>query len=361
MILVAPTAFKGTLSAPAVADATVGGIRRVTPDEELRVLPVSDGGDGLIDALAAGTDGELITRRVADPLGRPVDARILLLEDRRGRVAVVESADACGLHRLAQSERNPMHTHSRGVGELLLAAAREDVDRVVLGLGGSATVDGGVGMARALGWGFRDETGAAVADGGAGLGHIDRLDAPMETMALPRVVALCDVDNPLLGERGAAPTFARQKGASDDEVRILEAGLARLARQIERQLGEDVAQLPGGGAAGGLGAGCHAFAGATLVRGSDWVLDRLGFQEALRGARLVVTGEGRYDAQSAMGKITGRIIDAAASEGVPVLLVAGTIEGELPERVTGVGGAVLDRESIARLVAEAMADMSDER
>lgn len=389
MILVAPTAFKGTLSARQVADAIAAGIQHARPDAEFRLLPVSDGGNGLIDSLSGSVTAELLTRHVSDPLGRQVDARVLLLEqsaersghvgragsrpaarleppaapgDPRprepapdaGRIAVLESADACGLHLLRADERDPLRVHTRGVGELLSAAMRVGCDRMVLGLGGSATVDGGVGMARALGWSFIDADGAPIADGGAGLRRLHAAEPPREQELLPPVVALCDVLNPLVGAEGAAAVYAPQKGASDDDVRVLEAGLEQLAEVVRRDLNVDVAQRPGAGAAGGLGAGCAAFLGANLVSGSEWILQRLRFDDAVHHAELVVTGEGAYDRQSAMGKVTGRVIEAAGRAGVPVLLVAGRVDVDLPPGATAVTGPDLDGAAIARLVAAAL-------
>jgi glycerate kinase len=246
MILVAPTSFKGTLGAAQVARAIAEAARTCT-EAEVVELPVSDGGPGLIDALWHVQDGTLEFARVTGPYGDPVDARILVQNDR----AIIESADACGIH--LATRRDPLHASTYGVGELLRAAA-ERAPHIIIGLGGSATVDGGAGMARSLG-DFRTP-----------------------------VTALADVRNPLTGPNGAAHVFGPQKGASPEQVRQLDERLSRLAADIERVLGVDVASMEGGGAAGGLGAGLRAFAKADVVRGSDWVLRELDFDRYLARA-----------------------------------------------------------------------------
>lgn len=292
MIIVAPTSYKATHSAADAARAMAEAARAVTALDVIE-LPVSDGGPGLIDALHHKFGGDIRHVTVSGPLGDAVQARILV----QGETAIVESADACGLHLVPPAQRDPLKTTTLGVGELLLAAA-DCGSEIVIGLGGSATVDGGTGAAR------------AIAD------HV-----------LPPVTALADVRNPLLGRNGAAQVFGPQKGASPEAVELLEQRLRAAARTMVRETGIDVATIAGGGAAGGLGAGLRAYARATLVPGSTWLLERLGFDELLAGAKAVITGEGSYDAQSAMGKVTGEIVARAAAHGVPVLMVAG--DGEV--------------------------------
>lgn len=294
MIIAAPTSFKGTHSAAEAARTIAQAARAVCACEVIE-LPVADGGPGLIDALFAHAGGNLEHVPVTGPLGDPVTARILVQQ----QTAIIESADACGLHLVPAADRNPLKTTTFGVGQLLRAAASL-APHIVIGLGGSATVDGGMGAARAL-------------DG----------------VAMPRITALADVRNPLLGPAGAARVFAPQKGATPDQVELLEQRLASVAALVWRDLHIDVRALPFGGAAGGLGAGLHVFAGAELVAGSEWLLARLGFDELLERARLVITGEGRYDEQSDMGKITGEISARARARGVPVLVVAGDGRGHL--------------------------------
>lgn len=352
MIIVAPTAFKGTLPAAEAARALARGVARAAPDSEVRELPLSDGGPGLLDALAVvGLHEQHV--RVDGPLGDPVRARFGLGQG----LAVVETAEACGLHLVPEERRDPMRASTRGVGALILAAlassrSRGQNPQLVLGLGGSATVDGGLGMASALGWRLLDDAGRPVPPGGQGLESLSTIHPPAGGWNAPaRVTALSDVSAPLVGERGAARVFGPQKGASPADVERLEAGLARLGDLLTTITGNEVASRPGAGAAGGLGAAAVAFLGAELRSGSDWVLERTGARALLARATLVVTGEGSVDAQTGMGKLVGEVMDAARREGVPVLVIAGRIEGALPEGVRGFdgAGAVLDEEALAAL------------
>jgi glycerate kinase len=352
VILVCPTAFKGTLSAAEAAEAMARGARAVT-DEPVVALPLSDGGNGLLDAVRAAGDGTVESVRVAGPAGSPVDARFLAQPGR----AVVETAEACGLHLVPAGARDPLRATTQGVGELMVRAAR-GVERVVVGLGGSATVDAGAGMAAALGYRLLDDDGAPIGPGGAGLLRLLAIEPPSEPRLDPAVglTVLADVTNPLLGRRGAARIFAPQKGASPDEVEVLEEALARWAEVVRRDLGRDVTELPGGGAAGGLGAAMAAYLDAPPAPGSDWVLDAVGFDGRLSAARVGLTGEGAWDAQSSMGKVTGEVVARSAAAGIPVLLLAGSVTGGLPRGVTGADGAgrVLDAGGIEDRVASAL-------
>src|SRR6266436_5974565 len=258
-ILIAPAAFKGTLGPRQVADALAAGARRALPDADVRQCPISDGGDGLLDAVLAPTAlRERIS--VTGPLGEPVSGELGWVDP---EMAIFESATACGIALLKPEQLDPLRATTRGVGELVWEAVERGARTVVVGLGGSATVDGGTGAARGLGWGF--------------------LDAPG--------IALADVTTPLVGSRGAAPVFGPQKGAGPEGVKLLSRGLERLAELMARHGRGDIATLPGGGAAGGLGAGLVCFAKAELTGGADWVLDRVGFDAALAKAQLVITGE----------------------------------------------------------------------
>jgi glycerate kinase len=348
--VVAPTAFKGTLGPEAVARAMAAGVAAAWPDAALVVRPLSDGGNGLLEAYRSLAGGQLEECLVTGPLGMPVRARWV----RDGNRAVVESAEACGLHLVPEERRDPLRATTRGVGELLRAALESGAAEVVLGLGGSATVDGGTGMARALGWRFDDAAGQPLPDGGAPLAGLARIVGPARGLAA-RVVALCDVANPLVGRDGAARVFGPQKGASPEAVERLEAGLARLAAAIEASLGCPVAALPGSGAAGGLGAGARAFLGAELVAGAAWMMERADVAQLLRTADLLVTGEGSFDVQSGMGKITGRLVEMAAAAAVPVLLVCGRVRGSLPPGVTAAegGGRTLTASDLAELAERA--------
>jgi glycerate 2-kinase len=357
MILVCPTAFKGTVTARAAAEAMGAGARAGARGVEVRVLPLSDGGNGLLDAMGAARGGSSRMVAVAGPTGGTVTATYLV----QGGDAVVETAEACGLHLVGEGGRDPLRTTTRGVGELLLAAAGAGgaacgapvaADRLVVGLGGSATVDAGSGMATALGWRLLDARGGPIPAGGAGLLRLHVIEAPETPPRLPSMVVLADVTNPLVGREGAAPVYGPQKGASEADVDLLERALAWWSDIVVRDLGRRVADLPGGGAAGGLGAAFAAYLGAPPSRGADWLLEAVGFDALLSRTHLVVTGEGAWDLQSSMGKITGEVVARARAAGVPVLLVTGVVRGDLPRGVraaTG-GGAVLDAAAMTALV-----------
>ncbi|MBT8461427.1 MAG: glycerate kinase [Gemmatimonadetes bacterium] len=352
-VLVCPTAFKESLTAGQVTDAVAEGVRRGLPSAAIRAMPVSDGGPGLLDSILAAESGEIRMSRVSGPLGSPVEARSLWVSP---STVVIETADACGLHLVPSASRDPMRADTRGVGELVAACLEQGATEIAMGLGGSATVDGGTGLARIFGYRFLDLDGADLPSGGGGLATLARV-APGPPLAAGVVVtAIADVRAPLAGPDGAARRFGPQKGASSRQVETLEAGLVRLADRLREDLGRDVADLPGAGASGGLGAGCAAFVGAYLVTGSDWVLDRLDFERALAGADLVVTGEGAWDATSSMGKITGEILRRSRLADVPALLVCGRASGPAPPGVGVVGGsgAWLGPRDLTRLVAEAV-------
>lgn len=350
-VLVSPTAFKGSFGAREAAEAMARGVREARPDADVRTLPLSDGGPGLLDALRAAEGGELERVEVSGPMGSPVSGRVLWPA---GREAVVESADACGLH-LVPEDGDPLRADTRGVGELVRHALAGGAEHVVVGLGGSASSDGGTGLGRVFGFRFLDEEGRPLPPGGGPLRRLGRIAPGLRPAA--RVTALADVLNPLTGMRGAAREYGPQKGATAEEVELLVEGLERLAERLARDLSAEVAEFPGTGAAGGLGAGCAAFLGARIVAGSEWVMERAGFEGALPGAGLVVTGEGAYDATSAAGKITGRVLERCRAAGTPALLVCGRAEaGSVPEGVgvAEVGGAWLGEDDLARLTAGAL-------
>ena len=316
--------------------------------EPIRVAPVSDGGPGLLDALQNTESGKFDSVSVSGPLGEPTSARLFTFS---GGVAA-ESADACGLHLVREDRRDAVNATSFGVGELLRAAATH-ASRVVLGLGGSATVDAGAGMAEALGWRLLDRSGRQVARGGGGLERLHCIEPPATRFGA-QVVPLADVRTRLIGRDGAAATFAPQKGATAAGVALLERALENFARVVQRDLGVEVRAIEGGGAAGGLGAACRVFLDAVPVSGSEWVLERLGFRTLLESASAVVTGEGAFDAQSAMGKVTGRIMQHARRAGVPVLLVTGSVRGSVPPGVLAVhgGGNTLSAADLSAFVAQ---------
>jgi glycerate kinase len=287
-IIVAPDSFKGSLTALAAADAIVQGIRDVFPDAEIVSIPLADGGEGTVDALVRATEGKISQAEVTGPMGEPVEAHFGLLGD--DVTGVVEMAQAAGLALVPPEKRNPLLTTTYGVGELMLAALDSGCRQLIVGLGGSATSDGGAGMAQALGVKLLGPGGAEVPRGAAGLASLEKVDMSGLDPRLQQttIYAASDVNNPLCGPEGAAAVYGPQKGASEQMVRTLEAALGNLAAVIERDLGAEVRGLAGGGAAGGLGAGLVAFAGAEIRSGPNLVLELLQFEEFLPSADLVL-------------------------------------------------------------------------
>ena len=324
-IVLAPNALKGCLTATQAVDAMARGVARACPTADIARVPVADGGDGLADVLINALHGRACTATVAGPRGDRVEATFCHVPARR--LAAIEMATASGLALLSEDRLNPLLTTTRGTGELIAAALDLGIFRLIVGIGGSATNDGGIGMATALGARFLNERDNPVDPVGGALSAIRRIDLRGldSRLADVRVEAICDVDNPLLGERGAAHVYGPQKGATPEQVRILDAGLGNLAMVVERDLGLDVRELPGAGAAGGLGAGLKAFLNAELRRGVDLVLDLVGLKEQLRGADLVLTAEGRIDFQTAFGKAPAGVGECARAGGVPCFAIAGSI------------------------------------
>ncbi|WP_435771341.1 glycerate kinase [Nocardioides sp. SYSU DS0651] len=319
-VLVAPDKFKGSLDAAGVAAAVARGIRRVLPSADVACLPVADGGDGtLAAAVAAGF--RAVDVEVSGPTGAPVATAYA----RRGPTAVVEMADACGLVRLPGGALRPLAASSRGLGEVLVAALDAGCRDIVVGIGGSASTDGGAGMLAALGARLLTADGAAVSDGGAALADVAALDLSGLHPGLrdARVVVACDVDNPLTGPSGAAAVYGLQKGASPADVALLDEALARWATVVGRSTGVDLRDAAGAGAAGGVGFAALAVLGARLRPGIDLVLDLVGYDAALAGSDLVVTGEGSLDAQSLNGKAPMGVAARAARLGIPVVAVCG--------------------------------------
>lgn len=328
VVVVAPDKFKGSLTAVEAATGIAAGIRRVRPDAVVRLLPIADGGEGSVDAaVAAGFTR--VAARVTGPTGRLVDAAFAV----RGDTAVVELASACGLGLLTDGPA-PLTADTAGVGELVLRALESGCTKIVLGLGGSASTDGGSGMARALGVRLLDAAGRELPPGGAALARLDRIERGdlAQRIAGVDVVIASDVDNPLLGPAGAAAVYGPQKGATPDDVRVLDAALARWAHM----LAPDRVDAPGAGAAGGAGFGAITLLGASVRPGIDVLLDLLGFDELLAGATLVVTGEGCLDGQTLRGKAPAGVAAAARARGVPVAVVCGRVELSA-ERLDAVG------------------------
>lgn len=322
-IIVAPDSYKGSLSAVEVAAAMGRGIVSVFPHAEVVSLPVADGGEGTVEALVAATHGRFVSQEVASPLGEPVMARWGILGD--GATAVIEMAAASGLPLLSPERRNPLLTSSRGTGELIMAALDAGLRRMIIGIGGSATNDGGAGMARALGARFLDCDGAELPEGGAALARLARVDLGGldPRLAETSIQVACDVTNPLCGENGASAVYGPQKGATPAMVRELDRALLHYSRVVERTTGREVSAQPGSGAAGGLGAGLRYFTNASLLPGVGIVLDAVGFADAVGTADLVITGEGCSDAQTAHGKAPVGVARLARKHGVPVICLSG--------------------------------------
>jgi glycerate kinase len=357
-IVIAPDSFKGTLPADRAAAAVAEGVARVRPDVESVQRPLADGGEGTVAAaLRAGWRPLAVT--VSGPAGRPVEAAVALDGDR----AVVELATAAGLHQV--DPLAPTTATTRGVGELLAAALDAGARQVVLGIGGSATTDGGAGMLQALGVRLLDEAGRELGPGGAELARLDRVDVAGLDPRLAGVELLVasDVDNPLVGPRGAAAVFGPQKGATPDDVALLDAALRRYAAVLARDLGADVADLPGAGGAGGTAAGAVAALGARVVSGAALLCDLVGLDEALAGAALAVTGEGSVDEQTLSGKAPAEVARRARAAGVPCVAVAGAVRLTAADVVAaGLAGAHALTEvepDVARCRAEAAAVLAD--
>jgi glycerate kinase len=327
-IVVAPNAFKGTMTATQAAQAIARGVREVFPDAEVIEVPVADGGDGTVEALVTANRGEYRTAQVEGPLGDPVVATY----GRFGDTAVAELAAASGLVLIPPARRDPRKTSTFGFGQLLDAARKSGASEIIAAIGGSATNDGGAGMAQALGARLLDAIGRELPRGGAALINLATVDrSGMDTdWSSVKVRVACDVDNPLTGPRGASHVYGPQKGADPAMVEELDAALKRYGEII------GVDDLPGAGAAGGTGAGLVAFLGADLVRGAPLVVDASGLDAKLEGADLVITGEGQVDEQTAYGKAPGEVARRAQNAGIPVLLMAG---GKQPgwEALLGLG------------------------
>ena len=338
-VLIAPDSFKESLSARAVAEAIAAGWARVYPDAELRLCPMADGGEGTVDAVLAATGGERQQTEVAGPLGDRVVATWGLLPGQR---AVIEMAEASGLHRVEPARRDVLSASSFGTGELIRAALDAGVRRIVLGLGGSATNDGGAGLLCALGVRMLDIDGQELPPGGAALAQLRHIDLTgLDTrLAQVEVLVAADVDNPLCGPRGASAVFGPQKGASPAQVEQLDAALAHYADVMAATLGEDLRDQPGVGAAGGLGFAARAVLKAAFQPGVQLVAELAGLVEALEDADLVITGEGRLDGQSLHGKTPVGVARLARAAGVPVIALAGSLgEGYQRLYAEGIGAA----------------------
>jgi glycerate kinase len=323
-IVIAPDSFKESLSAPDAAAAIARGVQAACPQAQIVSIPMADGGEGTVAAVLAATGGQWRSTRVTDALGDTVDAPWGWLDD---ETAVIEMAAAAGLEQVPEQRRDPLRATSRGVGELMRAALDAGARRIILGLGGSATNDAGAGMLSALGLRILDANGAVVADGGAALAQAARIDASRldPRLATVRIDVASDVDNPLCGPHGASAVFGPQKGAQPAQVEQLDAALKHFADVCARTLGRDVRDQPGAGAAGGLGFAAHAFLNAVFRPGVAVVAELGGLADAMRGAALAFTGEGRMDEQTLHGKTPAGVARIAQEAGVPVVALAGSL------------------------------------
>lgn len=364
-VVIAPDSFKESLPAADVARAVAEGVLEVWPDAQVDLCPMADGGEGTVEAMVAATGGRMLCADVFDPLGSPRRVHLGLLgkathaglpgqlgllgavvaaagesdavETAEGGVAVVEMAQASGLMLVGPDRRDPLRTTTYGTGQLILAALDAGAREIIVGIGGSATVDGGCGCAQALGVTFLDDEGNACVCGlaGGGLSGIGRIDVSSRDgrLAQTKIRVACDVTNPLTGAQGAAAVFGPQKGATPEMVVQLEAGLNHLAQVIRRDLGLDVSVLAGAGAAGGLGAGLVAFAGATIESGFDIVAQAVGLSRRLADADVVITGEGKLDGQSRAGKTAVGVAGMARTAGAPALCIAGQVSPDAPREL----------------------------
>jgi glycerate kinase len=337
-IVIAPDSFKESLTAMAVANEIEAGFREIFPDAEYCKLPVADGGEGTVQAMIDASGGKLVTLKVTGPLGQPVDAFYGLMGD--GQTAVIEMAAASGLELVAPARRNPLQTTSFGTGQLIRHALDAGARRFVLGIGGSATNDGGAGMLQALGGRLIDATGADLAPGGGALNMLDRIDLSGLDARIRDCTfdVACDVNNPLIGPQGASAIFGPQKGATPEMVARLDDNLRHYAQLIARDLGHDVADVPGAGAGGGIGAGMMVFLGGRLRPGSEIVTDAVGLDAAVADADLVLTGEGRIDGQTIQGKTPVGVARVAQRHGKPVIAIGGSL---------GTGAAAVHAHGIA--------------
>ena len=323
-IVIAPDSFKESLSAPEVAQAIARGIKHAAPQAHILCIPMADGGEGTVAAVLAATQGQARMNTVQNALGQPIDAQWGWLPN---QTAVIEMAAAAGLEHIAAHNRDPMRATSYGVGELIKHALDAGAKQIVLGLGGSATNDAGAGMLQALGLDLFDANGHSIAPGGAGLSKLARIDASGLDNRLGKIsiTIASDVNNPLCGVKGASAIFGPQKGATPLQVQALDAALAHFADCCTQHLGKDSRDKPGSGSAGGLGYAAHAWMDATFRPGVEVVAEIGGLAEAVQGATLVITGEGRMDAQTLLGKTPMGVATIARHAGVPVIAIAGSL------------------------------------
>ena len=338
-IIIAPDSFKGSVSAVGTANAIEKGIRQVFQEAEIIKLPIADGGEGTVEALVTSTAGQIIEQNVVGPLGDMVKTFWGIMGD--GETAVMEMAAASGLPLVPQGKRDPSITTTYGTGELIKAALDRGLRKIILGIGGSATNDGGSGVAQALGVKFLDASGQELPYGGGALANLDHVDISGIDVRLrdTTIMVACDVDNPLCGPKGAAAVYGPQKGATPEMVAQLDDALRHFAGKVQKVTGRDVAEYPGAGAAGGLGAGLLFFTNAKLRPGVEIVLEAAGFEDVVKSAQLVITGEGCTDFQTAFGKAPVGVAKLAKKYNVPVLCIAGGLgQGHVDVLEQGIDG-----------------------
>lgn len=325
-LVIAIDSFKGSLSSREVAEAFKEGFRRYSPNCDIQIVDIADGGEGTMRTLIEALNGEIVEIEVNDPLHRPIKAHYGIIE--RGNTAIIEMAEASGLTLLKVEERNPMLTSTYGTGEIIADAIRRGCRKFLIGIGGSATNDAGVGLLQALGFRFLDCNGNELLGGGAILESIASIDDSnvCNPLCECEFIVACDVKNPLYGNNGAAYIFAPQKGANRTMVEVLDGGLRNFARVVEKFNGSQIATIEGAGAAGGVGGGVVALLNAKLVRGIDMVLEATNFEDIIHGCDLVITGEGRIDRQTLMGKAPSGVLRLASAQNIPTIAIGGCIE-----------------------------------
>lgn len=324
-IVIAPDSFKESLTALEAAEAIERGFKKIFPDAHYVKVPMADGGEGTVQSLVDATGGKIIYKKVTGPLGQPVDAFFGILGNKT--TAVIEMAAASGLHLVPTDQRNPLLTTTRGTGELILAALDHGINHIIIGLGGSATNDGGAGMAKALGVKLLDNQGMEIGEGGGSLCDLASINiAELDSrLAHTKIDIACDVDNPLIGEKGASAIFGPQKGATPEMVAVLDKNLSHYAAIIEQKLGKRINDVLGAGAAGGLGGGLLAFLPSEMKRGIEIVIEATGLSRIIEDADLVITGEGKIDGQTIFGKTPIGVAKEAEKYRIPVVGIAGMV------------------------------------
>lgn len=364
-IIIAPDSFKGNLTSLEVASCLEKGIKRVLPKAKCIKVPMADGGEGTVQSMVDAANGKLIKKRVKGPNGKLVTARYGWLANQQ--TAVIEMAEASGLPLVHGREKNPLKTTTYGTGQLMLDAIKRGVKKIIIGIGGSATNDGGVGMAQALGVRFLNANGREIKELGSGgmlakIASIDTLNLD-KRIRQTKIVVACDVENPLYGEKGAAYVFGPQKGATAKMVAALDTNLKHLSKLIKRDLKKDVGRMPGAGAAGGLGAGLVVFTGAKLKSGIDIVLQATELSKYIKGADLVVTGEGRIDFQTAFGKTPAGVAKAAKKHKVPVIAIGGALADDarnvFAHGIDGLASAAAKNMSLEEALRDSRSHLAD--